>query len=100
MRLSDLAYRSPPSLIMHVYAAHPQDTITPVQALKDMDTETLRKILGDVNLPSWINFPGMPVHLLCPRALPTCSFGCCLARVMLPCSWNQLSCVTVCTAYT
>jgi len=23
-----------------------------------MDTETLRKILGDVNLPSWINFPG------------------------------------------
>ncbi|CAK0785413.1 hypothetical protein CVIRNUC_008622 [Coccomyxa viridis] len=28
-----------------------------IQALKDMDTETLRKILGDVNLPSWINFP-------------------------------------------
>ena len=35
-----------------------------MQALKDMDTETLRKILGDVNLPSWINFPGMPVHIL------------------------------------
>ena len=32
-----------------------------MQALKDMDTETLRKILGDVNLPSWINFPGTPV---------------------------------------
>lgn len=29
-----------------------------LQALKDMDTDTLRKLLGDVNLPSWINFPG------------------------------------------
>ena len=34
-----------------------------MQALKDMDTETLRKILGDVNLPSWINFPGAHVYL-------------------------------------
>ncbi|CAL5224210.1 g6855 [Coccomyxa viridis] len=28
-----------------------------IQALKDMDTDTLRKVLGDVNLPSWVNFP-------------------------------------------
>ena len=30
-----------------------------LQALRDMDTEMLRKLLGNVNLPSWINFPGM-----------------------------------------
>ena len=29
-----------------------------LQALKDMDTDTLRRLLGDVNLPSWVNFPG------------------------------------------
>jgi hypothetical protein len=29
-----------------------------VQALKDMDVQTLRKVLGNANLPSWINFPG------------------------------------------
>ena len=33
-----------------------------MQALKDMDTETLKKILGDVNLPSWVNFPGEPMQ--------------------------------------
>ena len=32
-----------------------------VQALQDMDTDTLRRLLGNVNLPSWVNFPG--VHL-------------------------------------
>ena len=39
----------------------PSEETLYAQALKDMDTETLRKILGDVNLPSWINFPGMIV---------------------------------------
>ena len=34
------------------------------QALKDMDTDTLRRILGDVNLPSWVNFPGEHVQNL------------------------------------
>lgn len=29
-----------------------------LQALRDMDTDMLRKLLGNVNLPSWINFPG------------------------------------------
>ena len=33
-----------------------------MQALKDMDTETLKKVLGDVNLPSWVNFPGEPIQ--------------------------------------
>ncbi|KAK9917790.1 hypothetical protein WJX75_008296 [Coccomyxa subellipsoidea] len=28
-----------------------------IQALKDMDVQTLRKVLGNANLPSWINFP-------------------------------------------
>jgi len=32
-----------------------------------MDTETLRKILGDVNLPSWINFPGEQTPSFSPR---------------------------------
>ena len=29
-----------------------------IQALRDLDTDSLRKLLGNVNLPSWINFPG------------------------------------------
>lgn len=28
-----------------------------VRALKDMDSSTLKKVLGQVNLPSWVNFP-------------------------------------------
>ncbi|BDA48413.1 Synaptotagmin-2 [Coccomyxa sp. Obi] len=28
-----------------------------IQALKDMDVHTLRQVLGNANLPSWINFP-------------------------------------------
>lgn len=28
-----------------------------VRALKDMDSQTLKKVLGQVNLPSWVNFP-------------------------------------------
>ncbi|EIE27751.1 hypothetical protein COCSUDRAFT_45975 [Coccomyxa subellipsoidea C-169] len=28
-----------------------------IQALKDMDVHTLRHVLGNANLPSWINFP-------------------------------------------
>ncbi|KAA6419256.1 MAG: hypothetical protein FRX49_10780, partial [Trebouxia sp. A1-2] len=28
-----------------------------VRALKDMDSKTLKKVLGQVNLPSWVNFP-------------------------------------------
>lgn len=28
-----------------------------VEALKDMDKDTLKEVLGDVNLPSWITFP-------------------------------------------
>lgn len=28
-----------------------------MQALKDMDKDTLKEVLGDVNLPSWITFP-------------------------------------------
>jgi hypothetical protein len=35
-----------------------QDWELVAQALKDMDTETLRRLLGNVNLPSWVNFPG------------------------------------------
>ena len=34
-----------------------------MQALQDMDTDTLRRLLGNVNLPSWVNFPGMPALL-------------------------------------
>ena len=33
------------------------------QALKDMDVHTLRQVLGNANLPSWINFPGEPAIL-------------------------------------
>ena len=35
-----------------------------VQALKDMDVQTLRQVLGNANLPSWINFPGNPGTLI------------------------------------
>lgn len=33
-----------------------------MQAIKDMDVQTLRKIMGNSNLPSWINFPGEDAH--------------------------------------
>jgi hypothetical protein len=36
-----------------------------LQALRDMDTEMLRKLLGNVNLPSWINFPGTVTRWQC-----------------------------------
>ena len=40
----------------------------PCQALRDLDTDSLRKLLGNVNLPSWINFPGGQ-HLFCALTL-------------------------------
>lgn len=29
-----------------------------LQTLKDMDDATIKRMLGESNLPSWVNFPG------------------------------------------
>ena len=31
--------------------------LQPLQALKNVDKKTLKEVLGDVDLPSWITFP-------------------------------------------